>query len=180
MQHTLLPATERRALRREYRVRVLIVLCFMASLAGLIGIGSLFPTFMRASLEEQSTLSVIASLKKVKDDSGMTKIEGELADDEALLAALEKHIGTALLSSVVEDAISARGSLQLTSFSLNRASTSTVVVVLQGTAQTRDALLAFKSRLESRVPGTKVELPISELAKSSDIPFSLRVTEPLP
>ena len=53
-------------------------------------------------------------------------------------------------------------------------------MVVQGIAPTREALVSYKNRLEGLTIGNKVELPISELAKSKDIRFSLRFTRTLP
>ena len=179
MHHTLLPIPERKALRTEYRIRVLVVLCFMLSLAGLIGIAALFPAFVRASSEEHSQFDTVASLQKDKKDSGVSQIEAELSADSALLKGLATAPQGARLSSVIEGLVGSRGTLQFTSLAVSRAAGG-FSVVIQGLAPTRDALLAFKSRLEAMAPGNKVTLPISELAKSADIQFSIQLTESLP
>jgi hypothetical protein len=51
-----------------------------------------------------------------------------------------------------------------------------VTVVLQGKALTREGLIAFKKNLEQDKRFSGVELPISDLAKSKDIPFALRLS----
>jgi hypothetical protein len=73
-----------------------------------------------------------------------------------------------------------RGPVSITSFAVEQPSSSVIVVTVQGQAPTRDALLAFKDRLAGIAPGASVDLPISELARDSNIQFSVQVTESLP
>lgn len=180
MQHTLLPIQERKSLRHEYRLRVAIVLCFMLSFAGLIGIGSLFPSFISMSAKERSELDAVTALKKQKDDSGIGDIEGTLKADAALLAAATPLTVGTLPSAVIESVVSARGPVDLTSLSVASGDGSSFDVSIRGVAPDRPSLLAFQNRLEQLAPGNKAVLPISELAKNSDIPFSIELTEKLP
>lgn len=180
MQHTLLPLQERKTLRREYRLRVAIVLCFMLAFAGLIGIVSLFPAYISMSIKERSELEAVAALKKQKDDSGMADIEGTLKADAGLLNAALPLSGGVAPSSVVESVVSASGPVRITSLTVEQGDDLAFNVGIQGVAPDRDALLAFQNRLEALAPGNKAVLPISELAKNSNIPFSIQLTEKLP
>ena len=179
MQHTLLPTAERKALRREYRIRAAIVLCFALSAAGVIGLVSLFPSFIRATLEERSSTTMLASLKKGTASASASQIQSDLATENVLLGALPSA-DAIRLSAVISDVVSARGSNSISSLSVTRSGTSTMDILVQGIAPTRDGLLAYESRIQSIAPGTKVDLPIDELAKSANIRFSLRVLETLP
>ena len=175
MLHTLLPLSERKALKAEYRVRMAIVLCFMLCLAGIIGIASLFPAFIRASTEEKTALNTIASLKKDKDQSGLSKIESDFSNSAVLLSALAKDSAEPQLDSLIQKIVSMRGPLVINSISLSSQSAGSVDVVLQGTAPTRDSLTTFKGKLESAAPGNKVDLPVDELRSPSNVQFSLTV-----
>ena len=178
MRHTLLPYPARRALRKEYRIRALVVLCFMLSCAGVIGIGSLFPGFIHAISEERSQINTIASLQEGKKDSGILEIEKELAEDATLLSALLSLTPHDDMSKRIAKIAEIRGVVDITSISMERSGTTSVAYIIQGLAPTRDSLLSFKTRLEQLVPGGTVELPISELAKSTDVQFSLAYREP--
>ena len=74
----------------------------------------------------------------------------------------------------------ARGSARITSFVLNQMNTAAVVITLKGTAPTRDDLIALRGRLEGLMPGTKVEIPIDQLAKTADLEFTLKFSKQLP
>jgi hypothetical protein len=180
MQHTLLPLHERITLRREYRIRAAIVLCFTLSLVGLIGIASFFPAFLKASTEARSAQNEAAILQKNKKDSGLTSIQQTVAQSQKLLSTLGGKVSGTKMSAIIESIVSMRNNVRLTSINVTQTGTTTATIVMQGVAPTRDALLSFKNRLESAVPGNKVELPVSELAKSTNVEFSMRLTENLP
>ena len=180
MLHTLIPTSERARLLREYRVRALIVLCFMMSLSVTVGIATLFPSFSRTRDQEQSQLKIAAVLKKAKDTSGVNKIENELAASSALVNVFADQSGSIRFSRLIDRVVSARGAAAITSMTFRAAPPHAVSIDVNGTAPTRDQLLNFKAALESLTPGTKVDLPISYLAKSVNVDFIMHITEPLP
>ncbi|MEA2715598.1 MAG: hypothetical protein QOG91_626 [Candidatus Parcubacteria bacterium] len=180
MHHTLLPLNERRALQREYHVRALTVLCFTLSVAGIIGIGSLFPAYIRAGIEEQSALGDLASIAKAKDVSGLSDIQKNVAAGARLLSALSDSSGRPRTSALVAAVVGQRGNIGITALTILYVSTSTVNVTILGQAPTREALLAFKSRLETEQQGNKVNLPPSTLAQAANIQFSIVLTKSVP
>lgn len=52
---------------------------------------------------------------------------------------------------------------------------STIDMRVSGVAVTRDALIAYKKSIEQHARVAKVELPVSDLAKSRDVNFILRI-----
>jgi hypothetical protein len=178
MQHTLVTPVARKQLRREYHVRAWIVTLFVLSVAGIVGVASLLPAFLRGSLEERVQLNAIASLEKNKQDSGVVHIEQELIADKLLLAVLAEGSDRMLMSAEIQDLITIKGSVHLTSFAIERRNDGSVRIVVQGIAPTRESLLAFKTKVETTVPGTATNLPISQLAKSTNIQFSMEIIRP--
>lgn len=177
--HTLLPIDERQALRREYRFRVVIVLCFMLSLAGIVGIGALLPAFMHTLEIEREVKSELVSVKKAQKGPSVAEIERNLNTDISLLAPLLENVREQDLSNIIQDVVRARGITTITSLNISRASTSTVIINIQGISPTRDELLSLKTRLESLSAGNKVVLPVSQLAKGSNLQYSIQLTAKL-
>src|SRR3989344_3084941 len=173
MQHTLIPDIQRAALRRDYRIRLLIVVCFAVSVAGLIGVGALFPAFISAVNEEKSQLKIMASIRKDNDDSGIADIEAALVRDAGLVRSLSARLDEPKHSSVVGSVLNVRATVRINALSIEPNATGTLSVHIQGEASSRDALIAFKSRLEGLSAGNAVNLPLSGLTRSRDIPFSL-------
>lgn len=176
MRRSFLPLLEQKKLKRQYRIRAAIVALFMLSVAGMIGVGSLFPTYLYVNTEEEAQLGEVASLREDKDNSGIGGVEKELQADAAQLAVLTTNDSLRRHSTIIEDMVGTRGNVSVTSLAVGEVSTTSVSIIMQGVAPTRESLLAFKTRLEGLMMGNKVELPISGFARSKDIPFSLRVT----
>lgn len=174
MNYTFLPQYERNKLKTEYRVRAAIVFLFVLSVSVVIGIVSLFPTFILSKIEEKNQLSMIAETNKKNDANGMNDIKAQLTKDNTLLIKATEVAKNPSYSSAIRDIINAKGTVKIDSISFSNNSTTTVDVFVQGFSVNRDSLLAFKSRLESAFSGSTVDLPLSELAKNKDIKFSFK------
>ena len=117
----------------------------------------------------------------------MVKAASNATSSEAALAEITRQaniltifnddaMGQTDYSYLVKSIVGERDSVKISSIVSARTSTTTVTTFVQGTASTREVLLAFKSRLQAAIPGNVVDLPISQLAKSTNIQFSLSVT----
>lgn len=169
-----MPYNEKNALRRRYRIRATTVFFFTLSVAVLVGIGSLVPTFVRTSSSESSAIKQ-AVLKEKDQETQFEQIKKSMSSKEQLLSVLSSGMGGATYSTVIENIARARGRVLLKSLSLTNAGTTTLQVAISGFAPTRKDLLDFKGRLTAN-PGTKVDMPVSSLAKSSDISFAINIT----
>lgn len=167
-------------LRRSYYVHVTVVALFLVCVSVIIGIGSLFPSFMSAYTEEQTQLDTVRSLKDNKDAQESSRIQKELQADNAKLTVLSTLATTIRPSVVIGRVLEVRGPVQVSSVVISDLSTSTATIVMQGVAPTRESLVAFKTRLEGLSPGNKVDLPIAGFARSKDLPFSMKVLHNLP
>lgn len=180
MRHTLLPIEERKALRKDYFVRLLIVFCFLSSVAFLVGSVSLFPAFINVKNLEQIEKDTGAALRASRETENRASVEAQLKKDALVLNKLQGPISSYRPSEAIRSILNERGPLLFTAFTYSQTGTSTVSVVVQGKAANRTDLLNLKTRLLAAIPRAKVDLPISELARSKDIPFSIKITYPLP
>lgn len=180
MRHTLLPLNERKVLRREYRVRVAIVACFVISLAGLAAIASVFPIFVRTTMERILQEKSLTILEQSNKDSELASLQQSVAKSQSLLEILSEGQDDPKVSDVIKNIVAMRRDIKLTSIYVTDVSSTTASISIQGVAPTRDSLLSFKKRFESAVPGNSVDLPVSELAKNSNIQFSLRLIQKMP
>ena len=179
MRHTFTPKSQRALLDREYRARAAATLSIALASAAIVGIVALLPAFVRSSTVERSALQTIAA-DKTGSSTDAEAVQAELSAAGSLVSALASGRVAPRISDAVRQISSVRSHIALSSFSVDRQDASTIVAVIQGVAPTRDELLSFKSRLEGIAPGASVDLPISELAKSSDIDFSIRLVAKLP
>lgn len=179
MRHTLLPLQERITLRREYYTRINIVFCFLLSLSIFVGISSLFPVYIKA-LSVQSDFETQVENLKDEVDPNIKEVQKSISNSLLILDSLNKESNSPLISDVISGIINIKGNLKFSSISVGKISTSTFTIAVQGIAPDRNSLLDFKRNFENLSPKNKVELPVSSLAKSSNIQFSLQLKEELP
>ncbi len=179
MYHTLLPIDERGVLRREYRLRMLVVLCFMLSLVCIFGIVSLLPTFTRILGVESRSKLELSILKKASQSSVVADIEKRLMINKSLIAPISTMLKESEISPLIQSIATSRGNVTISSFNISRITDGTITIGIQGLASTREDLLFFKTRLESLSVGNKVSLPVSQLAKSTNIQYSIQITTKL-
>ncbi len=145
----------------------------------MVGCAAMFPAFARAWSEHHGAENAVITNKAPMDEV-LAQNKAELAADAALLAALTKNDRDFKYVDMLRALVSARRDVTIASFALNEVDQKTFSVAMNGEAPTRSSLLSFKSRLEAKFPGTTVDIPIDQLAKSSRLPFALRFTVKMP
>lgn len=177
MRHTLIPITLRKSLRHEYRIRAFVVLLFMISMSFVIGAVFLLPSFIHAALDRNAADMELAPLKAAAAKNGKLDSKSDLAKKANVIKILASSPkGKTEYSSIVKGVLDARGKSSITSISVTRTSPTTVVTTIVGMSPNREELLALKDRLLLSKLGNKVDVPVSLLAKSKNISFSLSVT----
>lgn len=178
MYHTLLPQKERRAIRREYRIRALIVFLFIVSVAGTIGVVSLFPAYVRSTLDAKTAAKELEAAKS-ESSPELSAIQDQVSVGQILLTKLQSEFKSQRLSIWAENVVNNRGTVRINALNVNMVSTSSISILVKGIAPTRDSLLGFKQTIEDQIPGSKSDLPLSELAKGTNIEFSLDFNAPI-
>lgn len=176
MNYTFLPQTERNKLKKEYRVRALVVLLFVLSVSVLMGVVSLFPTYINSRIVEKQELAKIADINKTNDSNGLEAVKKQLDADNVFLVNAETTNTASTFYPIIKDIIIAKGSVKINSIAITNVSTTTIDFVIQGFSTNREGLIGYKNRLETSMSGSVADLPLSDLAKNRDIQFSLKFT----
>lgn len=174
MQHTLIPYKDRRRLHREYILRVITVAIFGATLAVLVGMVAMFPAYIRAWFYNYAAQNAASVAKLSKPDASLELARTELARDGKLLSAASASLAEVMYSDIVKSLLSSRGRVSITNFSVTQTDPDGVSINIKGIAPTRDDLIAFKGRLEAIIPGTRIEIPIDQLARNTNLQYNLR------
>lgn len=171
----LIPPAARRAIVREYWVRVISVWMFLVGTGFLVVAALLLPTYVLirsqiASLTETSSGvaekvatydSSVAELKRASEQAAILINAGtSSAPFSQYLALIKKSTGP---------------EITIRSIDFSRATIASGAVVLTGESKTRQALASFRDALESEGTFTKVDLPISNLIKDRDVLFSMQM-----
>lgn len=174
----LLPVAKKRALRREYFVRLVTVFLGLATLLVIIHGILLAPAYLYAHAQaarEQDELTRIVSSASSEQERAVNAQIASIQSDITYLGRL----GTLPMASDAIRAILAvphRG-VRISGFTFTApTATSPAQMTVTGTASTRDTLRAYVSSLGQLSYVSKADLPISAYAKDSNIPFTVTLT----
>lgn len=178
----LLPPAARAKVAHEYQRRLAAISLVMAGALCVIGTGLLFPVYSAVQSRTEAAKAEAALAEATVADPGLKAAALEVERVSALFAAVQQKAASARPSAVIELMTAARGSGVTIRAITYTASGSTIEIVLNGTAATRETLLVFKKALAA-VPGvTSADFPSDALVASSTVMFSMRVryTPPVP
>lgn len=177
IHYTLLPENEIKALKREYHIRVFIVLIFYISFVVLIGIVFLLPSYMLSSIHEKDSLSKLESIQKDKKARGIDITLNNLRQSNDILSKLIAEDNQVNFSDSIKKFVEYRppqikfNSLQLSNVPGDK---SLVEIIVQGKSTTRESLLDFKKSLSTNTEILNVEFPLPDLTKSKDVSFAVK------
>jgi len=177
----LLPLERQKALRRNYRLRLLTVGVLLATV--LVGATAvlLIPTYVFLAQNEAQKRVALENVEASSSSADVKQLSLRLvviSNNAKVLAALAHTTSVStLVSSVL--AVSRPG-ITLSGFVYSPATATkgtakktSGTVDVSGTAATRDALHSYQLALQSMPSVAAATLPVSAYAQSSDIPFTI-------
>jgi hypothetical protein len=171
---TFLPRSYRAEVEREYRKRVLAIALGLSTLLALSACALAAPSFIILSVKKAA-----ASLDSKKSGdlsaSAGTDTAARIKDIKAKTSVLKTVSAAEPLASVL-GRITARmiPGVKLSGIALKR-SVDQGAIVVSGVAATRDDLVAFSKSLQGEPSFKNISLPVSTLAKATDIGFSISI-----
>lgn len=174
----LLPPDRARALRRDYRIRLGVVVCSFATALTVIAAVLLVPSHLflvkEASQKEGQRISLYETLSTVDEEKLSARLTA-LNDQSAILLTLSKERAiSALISQVLSVP---HPGVQILEFNHKPPSeTAAATLTIRGAADTRNALRSYQLALQAAPFAASAMLPVSAYAKDSNIPFSVQVT----
>ena len=170
----LLPPEEKKAIRRDYAVRLIAVALFALAAAGVVASALHFPAYVFSGMKERILRSDIEILNKRTGgdlEASMKAAIGEINSRLQLFPDQPKDmpISKQVIAPLLEQR---RSGVKITGivYSVEHGEK---VVTVSGFAATRSDLTGYVERLKG-VPGfTEVTLPISSFVKDRNLDFSL-------
>lgn len=176
----LLPEQYKLRFSTEYRWRVAIVIMVFIDALIVIGMTLLVPVYLYSHAEATTTAT------QVEHTSQASNLHDGLVAQTATLSATLKALNDASLSTISFTKIMSIVSGDKTNadritginYTINAApgKTTTITLVLQGTAATRNDLANFVATLKGESRITNVNIPISDYAADTDVPFNITIT----
>lgn len=174
----LLPEESRHSLRQDYFFRlgtvVVIVLALLVVSAGAL----LIPTYVYLTGEVQTKAAHLANIEsglKSADEAALSARLDALSQDAVLLSALgSSSSATGVIRSFL---VVARPGVSIANVSYQPGIGKIAgVLVVSGTAATRDSLRAYQLALQHAPFAANVDLPVSAFAKDTNIGFTITIT----
>jgi hypothetical protein len=161
---------------RKYRLKLVVVYIGLSCALFATGVVFSLPSFAAlhakrsvALLEEASSVALGAD-KTIADEVKILKEEISLA---------KKASAQTPVASTLNKILSRQyGSIVISNMSIKRGE-ETITITIEGKATSRDALVSFSKSLQGEPSFTKVDLPVSSLAKSKNIPWTIIITSAL-
>jgi len=173
----LLPQKERKRFLWEYRFRLLTVAMLLLATTMLFGIILLSPSYFVSESKEISILRQSELLKKVislrEGDSSVASLLSTKQKINTLEDVQRQVPQTEVLQAIIK---SADEDVTVDAFYYTRGGESNSEMRITGVAGSRSALLLFSDRLKKEILFDRVDLPVSSLARDSDIVFSILLT----
>lgn len=174
----LLPRSRKRALRREYFVRLVTVLLGLATVLVIIHSVLLVPAYLYAHREASREQAMLDSFATSASSAQEREVNAQIAAVQTDITYLGRlnELPTASGATRAILAVPHPG-VTLTGFTYTAPTkTEQAHMTVTGVASTRDVLRSYVSSLGQLSYVSKADLPISAYAKESAIPFTVTLT----
>jgi len=170
----LIPPVARKKVKREYWVRAVSVWMLLISIALVIVTLFNIPVYVLIS----GQLNAYASPYELAttEDGQFKQSEEEIKTANEFAKILNENTESVAFSDIIArlDELGGAG-ISVASVNLSRTKDSIDDITVTGQASTRVALANYKERIEAHEFFDTAELPLSNLAKDVDIPFSIKI-----
>lgn len=171
----LLPPHARKQVKIEYWIRAVSVWILLVTCACLAVGLLLFPSLVLISSQLALYDDEYAAASSQNESYGKIAAEIDIANQiSAKLMEVERApLFSGLLMEI--DAV-ANEDIAVKSIVMERTNGTVESIIMTGEAVSRVALVEFRDELEKHARFDSVELPLSNLAKDKEVPFSITVT----
>ncbi len=170
----LIPPEGHRAVKREYRMRVMAVsLLFFGWVFFLLAI-ALIPMYIL--IEGQIQAFTSETEQKLKKDDTFVEADKEVRMTKDILTQLKlSKVSVTASDAIAEVQKNAPPEIIFKTFSTEVTGGVIERIQVQGVAPTRDSLSRLKGTIESSEMFEKADVPISDLARDINLPFSIMI-----
>lgn len=152
----------------------MIVLLFIL-VSGALASLFLLPAVFVAQYRLQELKQTEEILKNNIAIANKQSLDATVSTANKKIATIEKQPAQSYIAIVDEIAAERTSDIKISSFSMQQ-SAPKMTITVKGNAKDRESLLDFANKLKQNTDFNKVDLPISNFAKDSDIDFTLSVT----
>lgn len=171
----LIPPEGHKTARKEYIFRVGATIALLFSGVALCLAVALIPTYLLISTQTTALNAEIA--QNDVSTEAIKEAEADVVYAEKMIAQFRNASSSESMSTLITEVRRlAPPAITFKNFSIDGAKSAVLKMQVQGTAPTREVLATFKTALETSDLFLKAEIPIADLARDKDVPFSINIT----
>ena len=166
----LLPPEGKKRVLKNYWLRVLSVYFNLLGSAFFVTSALLLPTYFYVSFQ----IKALGTEMSNEDVESLKKVEASISDANEISELLLDTPDTVNDSDVINQILAfSDGLVSIGTIKIQKKDRKISEVTVSGTANDRSSLVSFRDSAEQHQYFDEVNLPLSNLAKDQDIPFSL-------
>ncbi|MFC1732245.1 hypothetical protein ACFL6I_18210 [candidate division KSB1 bacterium] len=170
----LLPKKERKRFEWEYKFRLLTILLLFLMATIVLGIILLLPSYFVSKSKGESIGRQSELLKKTiifrEGDTSVTSLLSTKQKINQLVETQKQVLQTEIIQTIIQNTDE---NVAVDAFYYKKGTDSDGEMKVTGKADSRTALLSFSDRLKKESLFDRVDLPVSSLARDSNITFSI-------
>jgi hypothetical protein len=171
----LLPEYQKKKVLTEYRLRLIVVLILLVAFAILMFAIFLMPSYAYLYSSKSELVSKKHTFTTLIESRSSLSVDKNGGDAKKAISALKPLLGSLdplLYIDALSPAGSTASSVRINSYFLTPIADDKVAIMISGVASSREGLTKYAGYLNEKFGGVK--LPLSSLAKQSDIPFDFK------
>ncbi len=175
----LLPEEEKELIKREYKRRLIVVIGIFLFISVFSAVILLLPSYLPLSSQKQSFESQLDAAKQRLSREKADEIESSVRGlNDRLAFFSQQGENTRQISALIKQILSVKSpSIKLLTFAYQKGTQEkkNEQMLIQGTATTRNAFLAFTKALETMSGVSEVQSPPANLMKDENLEFNLTI-----
>lgn len=172
----LIPNEEKKKMSKDFYFRLITVSFFILSILLFIASASILPSYFLSKAEKNSVNTKLDIQKKEtisESDKNTVSIVKDLNNKMVLIENAEKNKFIFSERIINEIVLKKLPNIKITGIYYKNGGETGEIIDVVGKAASRNALLLFRRALEDDAAFSKVNLPISNFVKGSNINFNL-------
>ncbi|OGD68001.1 hypothetical protein A2996_01165 [Candidatus Campbellbacteria bacterium RIFCSPLOWO2_01_FULL_34_15] len=171
----LLPEKNKKEIRNEFILRLLVVFFVFVFFAITIFIISLVPSYNLSVVKKTITLEQVNSLKEsagIEEDILSASILKNENAKVAVLSAVDQNSASKIIEKILEKRPQG---VKITDIFYEKNDAGEIDIVVKGNSSSRNILIGFVEQLELENRFEKVDFPVSNLVKDESMDFSINI-----
>ncbi len=172
----VLPHNEKELIRREYWMRFFSVVFVLLSLASLCLCVLLLPSYFLSTTKESLAQESLLRWNREHGEQALFETSTIISETNQKLVALKDVTSSIVSESAIAPLLALRTSgITFSHLIYNTQFDGVETLEVRGTAETREALRAFKQTLDESGRFASVEIPLSSFIERSNIPMNISI-----